>query len=284
MQAGRSPVSPPWRPLVTNDKPPTDLRIDQPHPARLYDYLLGGKDNYPADREAAEQAIADGIDLRAAARQNRAFLRRASHYLAADAGIRQFLDIGTGIPTSPNLHEIVQAVGPESRVVYVDNDPLVLTHARALLTSTPQGRTAYLDADLRDPASILAAPELHHTLDLTRPVALSLFAILHFIPDDAGAYDIVRILVAALPAGSYLAISHGTADFDPGMHESVARYRAQGIPTQARSHDEIARFFDGLDLVDPGIEVLHRWRPDGPTPPGITDATTSVYGAVARKP
>ncbi|ABW12495.1 protein of unknown function DUF574 [Parafrankia sp. EAN1pec] len=180
----------------------------------MYDYYLGGKDNFPADREAAEQVIGTFPSVRALARQNRSFMTRATRYLAGEMGIRQFLDIGTGIPTSPNLHEVAQSLVPAARVVYADNDPIVLAHARALLASSPQGRTVYLDADLRDPESILDSPQLRETLDLTQPVALSLVAILHFIKGDE-PYAIVRRLLDALPAGSYLVLTHGTADLDP---------------------------------------------------------------------
>ncbi|WP_261566957.1 SAM-dependent methyltransferase [Frankia gtarii] len=264
---------------------PVDLKIDQPHSARMYDYYLGGKDNFPADREAAEDALAAFPSAVVMARENRAFMVRATSYLAAEVGVRQFLDIGTGIPTSPNLHEVAQAAAPDARVVYADNDPIVLAHARALLASTPQGRTAYLDADLRDPARILTAAELRNTLDLTRPVAVSLIAILHFVPDgDADPYAIVRLLVDALAPGSYLVLTHATGDFDPAALEMVAKYQKRGITAQARTRLEIARFFDGLELVEPGVQVVHRWRPDPTAPSELTDAEVSIYGALARKP
>ncbi len=192
-----------------------DLREDIPHSARMYDYYLGGKDNYAADREAAEQALAVFPHLRTYASQNRAFLHRAVRYLAADAGVRQFVDVGTGIPTSPNLHEIAQRVAPDARIVYVDNDPIVLVHARALLTGTPQGRTAYVDADLRRPDEMIAVPEFAATLDPARPIALSLIAILHFFPDADRPADIVARLCERLPAGSFLVVSHGTAELAP---------------------------------------------------------------------
>ncbi len=261
----------------------TDLKIDVPHSARMYDYYLGGKDNFPADRQAAEDALAVFPNALVMARQNRAFMVRVTSYLAGEVGVRQFLDVGTGIPTSPNLHEVVQGIAPESRVVYADNDPIVLTHARALLTSSPQGRTAYLDADLRDPARILTAPELRNTLDLTEPVALSLIAILHFVPDDADPYGIVRRLLDALPSGSFLALTHATADFDPAALELAEKYREQGISAVARNRVEVARFFDGLELVDPGVQAVHHWRPDS-TVPDLTDAQVSIYGALGRKP
>ncbi|ABD11171.1 hypothetical protein ThrDRAFT_03153 [Frankia casuarinae] len=214
---------------------------------------------------------------------NRAFLRNAVRFLAADCGIRQFLDIGTGLPATDNTHEVAQGVAPDARIVYVDNDPLVLTHARALLTSTPAGRTAYVEADLADPESILSSPVLADTLDLTRPVALSLIAILHFFPDVAEPYAIVARLMDALPAGSYLMLSHATGDFDPAVARAADSYRSQGIAGQLRSRAEVARFFDGLDLVNPGLVVAHRWRPGGPVEE-LADAQVSIYSAVARKP
>ncbi|ABD10990.1 hypothetical protein ThrDRAFT_03004 [Frankia casuarinae] len=269
---------------TTGDREPVNLRMDLPHTARMYDYYLGGKDNFPADREAAEQVIAAFPNARVTARENRAFMTRATRFLAGEVGIRQFLDIGTGIPTSPNLHEIAQGLAPDTRVVYVDNDPIVLTHARALLTSTPQGRTAYLDADLRDPDGIRAAPQLHSTLDLTRPIALSVVAIFHFIPDADDPYGIVRRLLDALPSGSYLVLTHGTGDYDPDAERAAEAYRQKGMSVQPRSRSEVERFFDGLELVDPGVQVVHRWRADGSAVEELTDARVSIYGGVARKP
>jgi hypothetical protein len=266
-----------------------DLQTNRPHPARVYDYLLGGKDNYAADRAAAAEGLKANPNSLIPPRQNRAFLRRVVAYLAREAGIRQFLDIGTGIPTSPNVHEVAQAVEPRARIVYVDNDPVVLTHARALLTSGPEGKTAYVEADLRDDAAkILDAADLHRTLDLTQPVALLLIAIMHFIPDSDDPYGIVSRLLAGLPSGSYLALSHLTGDFDPEAWEGVAAvYRRSGVIMQVRSLPQIERFFTGLDVVDPGVVSLPRWRPD-PADIGQaaqpTDAEVSVYGGAARKP
>ncbi|MBL7495594.1 SAM-dependent methyltransferase [Frankia sp. CNm7] len=261
---------------------PVVLRTDVPHTARIYDYYLGGKDNFPADRQAAEQTLAVYPHAPIAARQNREFVRRAIRFLAAEVGIRQFLDVGTGIPTSPNLHEIAQGIAPESRIVYADNDPIVLAHARALLASTPQGKTAYLDADLREPEKILHSAELRDTLDLSKPVVLSVIAILHFIPDSDDPLGLIRRYLDALPTGSYLALTHGTADFASDVARAQEVYRKRGISGSARSRDEVARFFEGLDLVEPGIVPVHRWRPDGTIPEGLTDAQVSVYGAVAR--
>nr|WP_044888091.1 MULTISPECIES: SAM-dependent methyltransferase [Frankia] len=270
--------------------PRVDLKTEQPHSARIYDYLLGGKDNFPADREAAEQVIVGFPQIRTTARQNRYFMARAVRYLAGEAGITQFLDIGTGIPTSPNLHEIAQEIVPAARVVYADNDPIVLVHARALLTSSPAGRTTYLDVDLRDVETILTSAELHDTLDLTRPVALSLIGILHFFPDEVDPYAIVARLLDALPAGSFLALTHGTPDFAPAESEQGAQaYRAHGVAVQLRRREEVARSFDGLDLVDPGLRVVHRWRPDGDVDvdvdvdESLTHTQVGVYGAIGRK-
>ncbi|KJE19937.1 S-adenosyl methyltransferase [Frankia torreyi] len=280
---GESEVGPWWRSLA-EEHPSIDLKTDQPHTARIYDYFLGGKDNFPADRVAAEQASAAFPNASLAARQNRAFMVRAIRHLAGEAGIRQFLDVGTGIPTSPNVHEIAQAVTPQARVVYTDNDPIVLAHARALLASTPQGRTAYLDADLHDPQSILAAPELRETLDLSQPVALSMIAVFHFVPDSDDPHGIIRSLVDALPSGSYLILTNGTADHDPATQDLAVAYEKQGITVRLRSRTEVEGLFGGLELIDPGVELVHRWRPAAPDPPGLTDAQVSVYGGIARKP
>jgi hypothetical protein len=264
------------------------LQVDRPHPARVYDYLLGGKDNYAADRAAAEEGLKANPNSRIPPRENRAFLRRAVRYLASEGGVSQFLDIGTGIPTSPNVHEVAQHFEPRSRIVYVDNDPIVLTHARALLTSGPAGKTAYIDADLRDVDKILSSPELNETLDLSRPVALLLIAIMHFVDDADDPYSLADRLLAGLPSGSYLALSHLTGDFDPAAWEGVAAvYRRSGVTMQVRSRPQIERFFAGLDLIDPGVVSLPHWRPDSAdigqeSPP--SDAAVSVYGGVARKP
>lgn len=266
--------------------PPVDLQTDRPHPARVYDYLLGGKDNFAADRAAAEQGIKANPASRTPPRENRAFLRRAVRFLAAERGIDQFLDIGTGIPSPPNVHHVAQQVNPAARIVYVDNDPIVLAHARALLTSTPEGRTEYVDADLRNVEGILDSPQLRATLDLDRPVGLLLIAILHFIGDDDDPEGIVARLLAALPPGSHLVLSHLTGDFAPEAWEHVAQiYRRTGVTMQVRPRARIEGFFTGLELAEPGVELVNRWRPEGPardTEP--TDAEVSVYGGVARKP
>ena len=263
-----------------------DLHTDRPHPARVYDYLLGGTDNFEADRAAARKGLEANPDSRIPPRENRLFLRRAVRFLA-EQGIDQFLDIGTGIPSAPHVHHVAQAINPAARVVYVDNDPIVLAHARALLTSHPEGRTDYLDADLRDAGSILGSPVLRGALDLDRPVGLLLIAILHFIGDDDEPGQIVERLLAALPPGSYLALSHLTGDFRPEAWEHVtAVYRKQGVTMQVRPRARIERFFTGLEMVDPGLRIVSAWRPDlgEPTVPPPDDAQVSVYGGLARKP
>ena len=277
-----------WTVPDGDDRPPVDLQTDRPHPARVYDYLLGGKDNFPADREAAEAGMRANPAGRTPPRENRKFLRRAVRYLASEAGIDQFLDIGTGIPTVPNVHQVAQELVPHARVVYVDNDPIVLAHARALLASSSAGRTEYIDADLRDIDQLLASAQLRDTLDLDKPVALLLIAIMHFVPDEADPYGLTRRLVDALPSGSYLALTHLTGDFDAAAWERVAEiYRRTGVTMRVRSREEIERFFDGLEIVEPGLQVVSRWRPEprgadeGPEP---SDTEVAVYGAVARKP
>jgi len=263
-----------------------DLQTGQPHPARVYDYLLGGKDNFAADRAAAEAGLRANPNSRIPPRENRAFLGRAVRYLAGEAGISQFLDIGTGIPTSPNVHEIAQGIEPRARIVYVDNDPIVLAQARALLTTGPEGRTAYIDADLRDIDAILGSADLQRTLDLSKPVGLLLIAVMHFIPDEDDPWTLAARLLAALPSGSYLALSHLTGDFDPAAWAGVvAVYRRSGVTMQVRRKPDVERFFAGLDPIDPGVVSLPQWHPD-PSDVGRppSDAAVSVYGGVARKP
>ena len=230
------------------------------HQARMYNYWLGGKDNFAADREAAEEALAAYPGMANLARANRAFLGRLIRYLAGEAGIRQFLDIGTGIPTASNTHQVAQEVAPECRVVYVDYDPVVLAHARALLTSTPEGATDYIDADLRNPGDILE--KAARTLDFTKPLAVTMLAILHAIGDDEDPNGIVAQIIAAVPSGSYLAISHLPSDLEPKLAES--RDRVNRLSRQQythRSHAEVLRFFDGLEMVEPGLVELRKWRP-----------------------
>ena len=253
-----------------------------PHIARVYNYWLGGKDNFAADREAAEKVIATAPDVKASVRAQRAFLGRAVHYLAAEAGIRQFLDIGTGLPSASNTHEVAQRSAPGCRVVYVDNDPIVLTHARALLTSSPGIVTAYLDADLRDTGRLLT--EAAHTLDFSQPIALMLLGVLHCIPDEDDPYAIVARLLAAVPSGSYLAVAHPASDIAAEqMARSSRDYNEKAVaPVRMRSHAEVSRFFDGLELVEPSVVQVHRWRPgSGDVGQGRNLAN---YGAVGRKP
>ncbi|MFD8230986.1 SAM-dependent methyltransferase [Streptomyces sp. NPDC059696] len=290
---------------------PAELRrrIDssKAHPARVYDVFLGGKDHYPADRDAAAAALAANPRGYLDVRHNRDFLRRAVTTLVEQDGIRQFLDIGTGLPTAENVHQIAQRITPESRVVYVDNDPVVLAHARALLTSGPEGRTDYIDADLRDPGRILE--QAAKTLDLDRPVALCLVAILHFVSDEE-AYPLVSGLLGELPAGSRLVLSHLTEDLNPENIRAVQRtYTERGFTFVLRSRADIERFFtdSGLEIAEPGVVPAHRWRPDHAAPlpeqpeesflasleeiekvryrdiNDVTDADINVYAAIGTK-
>ena len=256
-----------------------------PHPARRYNYWLGGKDNFAADRESADEIERKFPGMRAGVRANRAFLQRAVGFLTAEAGIRQFLDIGTGLPTADNTHEVAQRIAPESRILYVDNDPLVMTHARALLTSSPEGKTGYLEADLRDPAAILDSKLLRDTLNLSEPVALMLVAILHFIPGDGAAQPLVRQLVDALPSGSYVAISNFTLDFmPPAMRDAYRQMQASGRgDVWPRDRDEFTALFDGTELVEPGVEVPSRWRPDVDTEQP-DPSLISMWAGMGRKP
>jgi|SRR6266568_4011543 len=250
------------------------------HLARVYNYWLGGKDNYEADRKAGDQVIQVQPEVVDSVRAGRAFLARVVRYLAGEVGIRQFLDIGTGIPTADNTHEVAQSVAPESRVVYVDNDPVVLAHARALLSSSPEGATDYLDADLRDTQTILT--EAARTLDFSRPVAVMLIAVLHVIGNDDDPYGIVASLMNAAPTGSYLALSHVVSDIEPQKMEEV-RSRLNRVMFQQstyRSHAEVTRFFDGLELVQPGVVRVQEWRPDSEVE---AKRTSRLWGGVARK-
>jgi trans-aconitate methyltransferase len=262
-----------------DDYQPPGIDTSVAHQARVYDYMLGGKDNFAADRAVGEKILQGYPDAAVATRANRAFLGRAVRFLAAEAGIRQFLDIGTGIPSANNTHEVAQAVAPESRVVYVDNDPIVLAHARALLTSAPEGQTAYLDADANDPDTILARAA--GTLDFSRPVAITLLFILHVLKDP---YVVTSRLVGAVPPGSYLAISIPASDIQPEVQAAVARHLNEDMPDITitfRSHAEVTRFFDGQELLEPGIVPMNYWRPGpgGPDPAGALPD----YAAVGRK-
>jgi hypothetical protein len=268
----------------TDPELPRDINTDVAHPARVYDYWLGGKDNFPADRTLAEHIMEAIPTMRTMAAANRAFLSRAVRYLAEEAGIRQFLDIGTGIPTSPNVHEVAQAVTPDSRVVYVDNDPIVLAHARALLTSQEAGETSFIEADLRQPKSILDHPTLTSTLDLSQPVAVMLVAVLMYFrdADNPNPFEMVATLLEAMPPGSYLAITHPTADFNAeAMGGAVAAAERSGVTLVPRNQAETEEFFAGLDVVDPGVTPVLSWRPDKPP----DDPRSAYYWAgIARKP
>ncbi|MFF0445627.1 SAM-dependent methyltransferase [Streptomyces sp. NPDC004609] len=269
---------------MTHDGSARD-RIDtgRAHSARVYDYILGGKDHYPVDVEAGDAMVAEWPSMPVSMRQNRLFMNRVARYLAREAGIGQFLDIGTGLPTSPNLHEVVQEERPDASIVYVDNDPIVLAHAQALLTSSSQGRTAYVDADMRDPGAILESEAFREVLDLKQPVALTIIAMLQFVPppDD---YALVRRLLDQLPSGSYLAISTVTDEFAPEeINRVMELYRGRGIPVVTRDREQVEAFFDGLEMVEPGLAQVHRWRPD-PEQESVDTSQVGMYGAVARKP
>ncbi|GLF93029.1 SAM-dependent methyltransferase [Streptomyces yaizuensis] len=259
-------------------------RVDttRAHSARVYDYILGGKDHYQVDIDAGRAMCAEWPALPVHMRANRAFMQRAARHLARAEGIRQFLDIGTGLPTSPNLHEVVQAERPDAGVVYVDNDPIVLAHAEALLTSAPEGRTAYVDADLRDPGAIIGSAGFRSVLDPGEPVGLMVIGMLHFIlpPED---HVLLRRLLDPLPPGSFLAATIGTADFAPQEVGRVAReYERRRMPMKLRTRAEAESFFDGLDLVPPGLCQVHHWRPE-PGEPVCDDRDIAMYGALARK-
>ncbi|MBO1416177.1 SAM-dependent methyltransferase [Streptomyces sp. FH025] len=267
------------------DRPPqVDLRTDRAHSARIYDYLLGGKTNFPADREVGDRLLGHVPGARAGARAARSVMHRMVRRLAEEHGVRQFLDVGTGIPTAPNLHEIVQAVDPACRVVYVDNDPIVLAHSRALLSSAPEGRTAYVEGDLREPERFLSDPAVAATLDLNAPIALTLINIVHFLSDEA-AHPPVSKLVDALPPGSFLALTAGTSDHAPeGAADGARSYADAGIELHARSRAEVERFFVGLELDEPGVVLINRWHPELGEGQGRPDGEVSVYGGVGRKP
>ena len=273
-----------WRRAATAEQLRNVVRTIDPsvaHIARIQDYWLGGKDHFEADRIAGDEAIAQLPDMVASVRNTRAFLGRTVRFLARERGIRQFLDVGTGIPTAANTHEVAQRVAPDSRIVYVDNDPMVLAHARALLTSTAEGKCSYIDADIRDPDKILA--DAGEVIDFTRPVAVVLMAVLQFVPDADDPYGLVRRLMAAMPDGSYLVISHPAADIQAaamaGMATRLNKLMAQQV--KPRSKAEVTAFFDGLDLVDPGVIRCPEWRPDRPE-----DAAgkSTMWGGVAEKP
>ncbi|UQU62167.1 SAM-dependent methyltransferase [Couchioplanes caeruleus] len=254
-----------------------DIDITRPSSARVWNYLLDGKDNFAVDRELGDALRSANPGIVAVARSQRRFLIQAVTHLAGEVGIRQFLDIGTGLPTADNTHEVAQRVAPESRIVYADNDPLVLAHARALLTSSPEGRTAYIDSHVEDPGRILT--EAARTLDFTRPVALTMIGILGNVADYAEARSIVRRLLAAMPSGSYLAVSDGTSTSAQSV-ESQRVAKQSGHPYNLRTPEEIGGYFEGLELLEPGVVSTPLWRPQ----PGTDPQPLDVYCAVGRKP
>jgi S-adenosyl methyltransferase len=273
-----------WRRAATAEQLRNVVRTIDPsvaHIARIQDYWLGGKDHFEADRIAGDEAIAQLPDMVASVRNTRAFLGRTVRFLAGERGIRQFLDVGTGIPTAANTHEVAQSIAPDTRIVYVDNDPMVLAHARALLTSTADGKCSYIDADIREPDKILA--DAAKVIDFTRPVAVVLMAVLQFVPDADDPNKLVRRLMAAVPDGSYLVISHPAADIQAaamaGMATRLNQLMAQQV--KPRSKAEVTAFFDGLNLVEPGVVRCPEWRPDRPE-----DAAgkSTMWGGVAQKP
>jgi SAM-dependent methyltransferase len=268
----------------------TQVDTTMPQSARIYDYWLGGKDNFAPDRAVAEALAGQIPTIRTMVRSQRVFLVRAVDYLVREAGIRQFLDIGTGIPSQDNVHEVAQRIAPECRVLYVDNDPIVLAHARALMTSTEDGRTAFIFADLRRPQAILDDPVLRGTLDLSRPVALLLVGVLHHLHDSDDPGGIVRTLLDALPSGSHFVLTQPTADFDPpAMAAMAATAERSGIPYVPRGRTDVEALLDGLSVVEPGLVPIPAWNPLGLDYPGSAEVDRdpySVYGwaAVARKP
>jgi S-adenosyl methyltransferase len=271
------------RSSIPNQRASLKIDTNVAHSARIWNYWLGGKDNYPIDRSVGDQILAMFPHLAYLARADRAFLGRAVRYLVAEAGIRQFLDIGTGLPTADNTHQVAQRIAPECRIVYVDNDPLVLTHARALLRGTAEGATDYIDADLRDPDKILQ--EASRTLDFSQPMAVMLLGILHHISDDAEAYAVVDRLLDAVPSGSYLVIAHSTNEITgAAMDEAVRHWNEFGKPPMTlRTPEAIARFFDRLELLEPGVVSTSRWRPDPAEAGSESPAETDEFCAVGRK-
>ncbi|MDR0346349.1 MAG: SAM-dependent methyltransferase [Nocardiopsaceae bacterium] len=263
-----------------SQQPPGKIDITVPHSARIWNYWLGGKDNYEIDRKVGEQVAQLYPGIRATARVSRALQIRVIGYLAGEAGIRQFLDVGTGLPTADNTHQVAQRIAPECRIVYVDNDPVVLAHARALLTSSPEGATAYADANMHDSAHVMA--EAARTLDFTQPIALMLNGIIGHVEDDDEARACVRRLVDALPSGSYLAMSDGTNAEDSAVRSSELYKDSGAIPYHMRSPAVFVSFFDGLELVEPGIVPRHDWRPDSAPQPAA--ANLPSLAGVARKP
>ncbi|MCX4745096.1 SAM-dependent methyltransferase [Kitasatospora sp. NBC_01287] len=267
---------------VLDDWEPVEVDTTVAHSARVYDYWLGGKDNFPADRELAEQIIAAVPNMRAMARANRDFLAKAVGHLVTEGGIRQFLDVGTGIPTAGNTFEVAQALAPESRVLYVDNDPIVLAHARAMISSHPAGRTSFILGDLREPADILAHPVFARIIDRNRPIGLLLIAVLMLFKDAEDPWAMVRTLIDALPSGSYVALTHPTGDFAPeAVAVAVRAAEHAHVTLTPRSREQVGRFLTGLELVGPGVVPVLGW---GEVADGVDIESAYYYGAVARKP
>jgi hypothetical protein len=271
-------------PMTTRNPVPGDIDTTRPNVARIYDYLLGGKDNFTVDREAAMRLLEASPDIAGIVRDNRSFIGRVVRYLAGDAGIRQFIDLGGGLPTQTNVHEMAQAVAPDARVVYVDNDPVVWSHGQALLAHGAQ--VAMIRADLRDPAAVLGHPELRALIDLERPVALMCAAVLHFVPDTDEPHRVTAAYRDQVAPGSYLAISHGstglTEDDDQVVDGVTSVYRQASAQLHVRSRPDVQRFFDGFEMVEPGLVWINEWRPD----PGIPAAgqPQSLLGGAGRKP
>ncbi|MFJ9898528.1 SAM-dependent methyltransferase [Streptomyces sp. NPDC091280] len=258
---------------------PLIIDTSKPHPARMYDYFLGGKDNYPVDRDAAEQFIKAAPEVREGVRANRRFMHRAVRHVVEKGGVRQILDIGTGLPTEPNVHQIAHAIAPDTRIVYVDNDPIVSTHSMALMEGTD---TSVILADLRDPRAILDHPEVRKAIDFGRPVAVLLVAVVHFLADDTDAHGIVATLRDALPAGSYLVLSHATGDVHEDHREEAASvYNRATATLNLRTHAQVLDFFGDFTLVEPGLVRVTHWRPE--TPPTPDAPPIGIYGGVARK-
>ncbi|GII97287.1 SAM-dependent methyltransferase [Sinosporangium siamense] len=258
---------------------PVDLQTNRPHSARVYNYIMGGKDHFAADRETAAQVLTDWPGLRTSMLANRACMHRMVRFLTG-LGVRQFIDVGTGIPASPNLHEVAQETAPDARIVYVDNDPIVLTHARALLVGKPEGRIVYIQADMNSPEALLADPSLEEVLNLSQPVALTVIAMLQFVEDAQG---LVEALLSPLASGSYLAITIPTGDLAPESGRLAAEYTRRGIPMYLRDRAEVERLFTGLELLPPGVVPMPNWRP-APGDEPLPDTATNMYAAVGRKP
>ena len=259
---------------------PTEIDTKIPHIARVYDYFLGGKDNFPCDREAAARILKGNPSMRDTCREQREYLRRAVRHVTR-LGIRQFIDIGTGLPTQENTHEVAQAIAPATRVAYIDNDPIVMAHARVLMADRHHGRTVFIRADVRDPETLLADPALVDLIDFEEPVAVLLVGLLHFLPDHEQPGAIIKTILDAVPSGSYLVISHGTADYAPDIGKATqAAYQSSSMPCRVRTRAEVMEMLSGVELLEPGLVLLAEWHPDGEPPAEYQQIT---YAAVGRK-